>query len=120
LPQSGSQGRQSDLLRPGDYHLDEKNELTMELNPCAPEVVSGLSGVPRAESLAQRIKHSGRGTFDRGDLKEGAVGAAMELLSIPFAMKRLQDPWWLSGRGLLRCNKWTLDQRISRPWWPWP
>ena len=38
------------------------------------KVVSALSEVPRAEILAQRKKHSGRGTFDRGDLKEGAGG----------------------------------------------
>jgi hypothetical protein len=57
------------------------------------QVVSALSGVPRAEILAQRKKHSWRGTFDRGDLKEGAVGGrySMERLSNPFAMWRLQE-----------------------------
>jgi hypothetical protein len=40
----------------------------------APEVVSALSGVPRVEILAPRKKHLGRGTFDRGDLKDVAGG----------------------------------------------
>ena len=49
----------------------------------AREVVSALSGVPRAEILARRKKHSGRGTFDRGDLKEvagGRYGATIDSL----------------------------------------
>ena len=47
------------------------------------EVVSALSGVPRTEILAERNRGSGRGTFDRGDLKEaaGAAGRAMEPLA---------------------------------------
>ena len=44
------------------------------------EVVSALSGVPRAENLVQAEENSGRGTFDRGDLKE-AAGAAVALWS---------------------------------------
>ena len=49
----------------------------------ARQVVSALSGVPRAEILARRKKHSGRGTFDRGDLKEvagGRYGATIDSL----------------------------------------
>ena len=40
--------------------------------PNSPEVVSALSGAPRAEILAQRKETSRRGTFDRGDLKDVA------------------------------------------------
>ena len=39
--------------------------------------------MPRAEILARRKKHSGRGTFDRGDLKEvagGRYGATIDSL----------------------------------------
>ena len=44
------------------------------------QVVSALSGVPRAKRLRTARENSGRGTFDRGDLKEAGGGAcrAME------------------------------------------
>jgi Transposase DDE domain len=46
------------------------------------QVVSALSGVPRSGSPHTAEESSGRGTFDRGDLKEAAGGAgrAMEPL----------------------------------------
>jgi len=47
-------------------------------------VVSVLSGVPPVEILAPGKEHSGRGTFDRGDLKEvagvGCYGATIDFL----------------------------------------
>ena len=47
------------------------------------KVVSALSGVPRGGSPHRTEESSGRGTFDRGDLKEaaGAAGRAMEPLA---------------------------------------
>jgi len=44
-----------------------------------------------AEILAPSEKDSGGGTFDSGAWKWPMWGA-MELLSIPFAMRRLQEP----------------------------
>ncbi len=54
------------------------------------EVVSALSGVPRREILLRTAQGSGRGTFDRGDLKEAAGGAgrAMEPLACGFGVGR--------------------------------
>src|ERR1035437_2689222 len=38
----------------------------------APQVVSALSGVPRAKASRRTVQGPSRGTFDRGDLKEVA------------------------------------------------
>ena len=54
------------------------------------EVVSALSGVPRAKASRRTGQGPSRGTFDRGDLKEWPVRFAMELLSTSFAMSHLQ------------------------------
>src|SRR5664280_2996113 len=39
----------------------------------------------------------------------------MELVSVPFAMRDLQEDRWLSARGIPRCNGLPFDQRITRP-----
>jgi hypothetical protein len=54
------------------------------------KVVSALSRVPRRKVPAKTEEHSGRGTFDRGDLKEaaGAVGRAMEPLACSLILRR--------------------------------
>ena len=46
----------------------------------------------RGGNLAQNTEQgSGRGTFDRGDLKEVADSTRYGATSIPFAMKELQE-----------------------------
>src|SRR5438552_370036 len=92
------------------------------------EVVSALSGVPRTTIPLKTEQGTGRGTFDRGDLKEAAGGAgrAMEPLACVFSFgssyvvdasrkrmtKPLAGPSKASGRD--GAERWRRETMFSK------
>ena len=78
------------------------------------QVVSALSGLPR-ERGAGEVNCSGRGSFDRGDLKEvaGAAGRAMERAKAIFESNRNQLAAKLRVQPELAATLWVQPRKAG-------